>query len=115
MDHKIPKRVSRLLSDPDSRLFVSVISIWEILLKRQARKLWVEEDADTIVNIIRSQAMWRILPLEIGHIQALNDIARFSDHTDPFDRILIAQAHREGLGIVTSDLQFPRYGIEIVW
>jgi len=115
MDNKISKRASRLLSDPDSRLFVSVISIWEILLKRHAGKLLVEEDADTIVKIIRSQEMWRILPLEIEHVQALNDIARFSDHTDPFDRILIAQAHREGLRIVTSDLQFPRYGIEVVW
>jgi len=115
MDHKIPKRASRTLSASGARLFVSVISIWEILLKRHAGKLWIEEDADTIVNTVQSQALWRILPLEVGHIQALNAIARFSDHGDPFDRMLIAQARCENLRIMTANAQFSRYGIEIVW
>ena len=115
MHHKIPKRAARTLSAQDSRLFVSVVSIWEILLKRHAGKVWIEEDADTIVNTIRSQDTWRILPLEAVHIQALNAIARFSDHADPFDRMLIAQAHREKLSIMTADEQFSRYGVKIIW
>ena len=59
--------------------------------------------------------MWRILPLEIEHIEALNEIARFSDHTDPFDRMLIAQAKSEGLNVMTADAQFSRYKINVVW
>lgn len=115
MDHKIPKRASLALFASESRLFVSVISIWEILLKRHAGKLWVEEDPDTIVNIIKSNDTWRILPLETDHFHALNAIARFSDHADPFDRMLIAQAYREKLSIMTADAQFSRYSVEIVW
>ena len=94
---------------------VSVVSIWEILLKRHLGKVWLEEDPDAIVRIIRSNETWRILPLEIAHIQALNDIARFSDHADPFDRMLIAQAHSEKLSIMTADPQFSRYGVGIGW
>jgi PIN domain nuclease of toxin-antitoxin system len=75
----------------------------------------IEEDPETIVNTIRSSQTWRILPLEIEHIEALNDIDRFSDHSDPFDRILIAQARREGLNVVTADTQFSRYKINVVW
>jgi PIN domain nuclease of toxin-antitoxin system len=36
-------------------------------------------------------------------------------HTDRFDRILLAQAHREGLGIMAADRQFFPYGIKVVW
>lgn len=84
-------------------------------MKRHAGKVMIEEDPETIVNTIRSSQTWRILPLEIEHIQALNDIARFSDHTDPFDRMLIAQAKSEGLNVMTADSQFSRYKINVVW
>jgi PIN domain nuclease of toxin-antitoxin system len=33
-------------------------------------------------------------------------------HRDPFDRMLIAQAIREGLAIVTVDSQFESYDVE---
>ena len=59
MDRKIPKQASRRLSASDARLFVSVVSIWEILLKRHTGKLRVEEDPGTIVKTIRSQENWR--------------------------------------------------------
>ena len=35
-------------------------------------------------------------------------------HTDPFDRLLIAQARREGMKMVTSDPAFEAYGISIL-
>jgi len=114
-ERKLSKRALKALSSPGARLFVSVVSVWEILVKRQAGKLMTSIDPDVIVQTIRSQEAWRILPLEIAHIQALNDIARFSDHTDPFDRILIAQARSEKLDIMTADPRFSRYGAGIVW
>jgi len=36
-------------------------------------------------------------------------------HTDPFDRLLIAQAQIEGLQIMTADKQFRQYDVNIVW
>jgi PIN domain nuclease of toxin-antitoxin system len=45
----------------------------------------------------------------------LGEIAAFRDHTDPFDRMLIAQARAEGLRIVTADARFSRYKVEVVW
>jgi PIN domain nuclease of toxin-antitoxin system len=94
---------------------VSVVSIWEILLKRQAGKLWTSETPEAIVTLIRSQQAWHILPLDVAHLHSLTDIAAFTDHTDPFDRLLIAQARGERFGVVTADSHFSRYGVEIVW
>jgi PIN domain nuclease of toxin-antitoxin system len=114
-EHRFSRQVLRILARPDRGFFVSIVSIWEIALKRQAGKLRVDEETGAILDIIRSQSAWHILQLEIPHIQALNDIARFSDHTDPFDRMLIAQARSEKLNIITADSQFPRYGVDVVW
>lgn len=114
-ERRFSREVLRVLSRPEPGLFVSIVSIWEIMLKRQAGRFRVNEEPDEILATIRSQAAWRVLPLELTHIQALNDIARFTDHTDPFDRMLIAQAHHEKFRIITSDRQFSRYGIEVVW
>jgi PIN domain nuclease of toxin-antitoxin system len=72
-------------------------------------------DPDVMVQTIRSQAAWRILPLDIAHLNALNGIETFSDHTDPFDRLLIAQARNENLSILTADPQFSRYSVAVIW
>ncbi len=114
-DRKIAKRAMKAISAPGARLVVSVVSIWEILIKRHAGKVWTEQDPDAIVRLVRSQAAWKVLPLEIHHFTALNGLDSFTDHTDPFDRLLIAQAVSENLKVVTADPQFSRYNVGVVW
>ena len=75
----------------------------------------MSETADSIVELIESQAAWSILPLELPHLRALGEIAAFRHHADPFDRMLVAQARAEGLRIITADEQFSRYDVEVVW
>lgn len=113
-EEKISRRALKIVR-AEQGLHVSIVSVWEILLKRHAGRLMVEEDPDTIIETIRSQDIWRILPLEFEHLYAVNAIDRFTDHTDPFDRMLIAQARAEGLRIITPDKQFSRYKVEVVW
>ena len=36
-------------------------------------------------------------------------------HRDPFDRLLVAQATLEGIGLVSDDEALRRYDVEIVW
>jgi PIN domain nuclease of toxin-antitoxin system len=36
-------------------------------------------------------------------------------HSDPFDRLLIAQALTESLPILRGDRAFANYGIKLVW
>lgn len=38
-----------------------------------------------------------------------------TDHRDPFDRLLVAQACVEGLGIISSDAQLDQYDIKRHW
>ncbi len=34
---------------------------------------------------------------------------------DPFDRLLVAQAQVEELPLLTSDRDFRRYGVDVIW
>lgn len=36
-------------------------------------------------------------------------------HSDPFDRILIAQALEDGLTLLSSDGKFPLYAATVIW
>jgi PIN domain nuclease of toxin-antitoxin system len=38
-----------------------------------------------------------------------------SDHRDPFDRILAAQALLEDLTLVTGDRAFAAFGVKVLW
>ena len=53
------------------------------------------------------------LPLTFQHAAALAALPFY--HTDPFDRILIAQARVEGATIVTHDRALEPYGVPIIW
>lgn len=112
---KISRHAAKVLGKPGVCLFVSVVSIWEILVKHHAGKLWSSVTADYILQCILARQAWRILPLEFDHLSSLNVIDSFTDHTDPFDRMLIAQATSEGLNVMTADAQFSRYKINVVW
>ena len=53
------------------------------------------------------------LPLTVRQAE---DLARLPfHHTDPFDRILIAQARAEGATIVTHGRAFEAYGVPVIW
>jgi PIN domain nuclease of toxin-antitoxin system len=49
------------------------------------------------------------LTIEFRHAYAVRTLPLH--HTDPFDRMLIAQAQCEGLTLLTADSQFAAYGV----
>jgi PIN domain nuclease of toxin-antitoxin system len=53
------------------------------------------------------------LPVTLGHV--LETASLPSHHYDPFDRLLIAQARIEGIPILTSDADFRKYSVEVIW
>ena len=55
----------------------------------------------------------RILHIRPSHLTELAALPML--HKDPFDRILIAQARTEDLGIVTSDGTIGEYAVQTLW
>jgi PIN domain nuclease of toxin-antitoxin system len=54
-----------------------------------------------------------LLRIELSHILLSSSLPHH--HSDPFDRMLIAQAMEENLPVLTCDPQFAAYGIETIW
>jgi PIN domain nuclease of toxin-antitoxin system len=49
----------------------------------------------------------------LEHVLALGDLPLH--HTDPFDRLLIAQAQVEDAYLVSSDPLFAKYQVKLWW
>jgi PIN domain nuclease of toxin-antitoxin system len=56
-----------------------------------------------------------VLPISIGFTTAISAATLPFIHRDPFDRIIIAEALKEKMTILTKDLLFKSYGATVVW
>lgn len=93
------------VASPRSAVFVSAASVWEISIKGALKKLSVPPD---LIHAIETVGFSE-LPITAFHAERAGNLPLH--HTDPFDRMLVAQAQAEGLILVTRDVNIPRYGI----
>ena len=106
---QLPDRASREIRDSDNDIFVSIVSLWEIMIKRALGKLRFLEDFEEVM----AEEGFALLSVGYPHLRRLSDLPRH--HRDPFDRLLIAQALAERVPIITEDRAFAGYGVQIVW
>lgn len=107
---RLPAEVAAAIRDPESDVYVSAASTWEVAIKSALGK--VEADLGAIVAAM-AEADLEELPITIGHTQRLRALP--PHHRDPFDRLLIAQALEERLTIVTHDRLFAAYRVATLW
>jgi PIN domain nuclease of toxin-antitoxin system len=100
---RLPSAAARHLHGADA-VYVSAASIWEIAIKVKLGKL--KADPQRLVQRIESAGM-RELPVYSRHTVLVADLPIL--HTDPFDRLLIAQAMSEPLHLLTSDSRMRQY------
>ncbi len=89
-------------------VYLSSASVWEIGIKRAIGKLDVPDDLFDIAV----DAGCRPLPISWTHAEAAAALPLH--HSDPFDRMLIAQAQCEGLRLASSDTKLGAYDVELV-
>ncbi|CAK8717324.1 PIN domain-containing protein [Candidatus Electrothrix aarhusensis] len=98
--------------DPQNQLHLSLVSPWEIQIKQQLGKLRLQATLSELIEMQISRNGLSILPIELDHIYALNQLPRH--HNDPFDRLLIAQALVESMVLVTIDRKISSYDLEVI-
>lgn len=94
-----------VLADPRHRVVVSAASAWEISIKRALGKLRFDGDLAPVLTAVGFD------PLPITVEQALAAGGLPAVHSDPFDRMLVAQARAEGLTLVSRDPVFEGYDV----
>jgi PIN domain nuclease of toxin-antitoxin system len=99
--------------DASNMLLLSVVSVWEMQIKAQIGKLALQIPLATLIDRELRQNGLTLLPVELDHVLALEELPLH--HKDPFDRLLIAQAQVEHATIVSVDGMFARYEVPLLW
>jgi PIN domain nuclease of toxin-antitoxin system len=99
--------------DQNNALYLSMASIWEMQIKQQLGKLNLKLPLNRLISEQCSNNGLQILPIETGHIYALNELPLH--HKDPFDRLILVQAKLESLHLASADTIFSHYDIELCW
>ena len=96
---KLSRRVRRALENRANEVWLSSVSIWELILLVEKRRLTLGCDVGEWVR--KAVAPLREAPLST---EIVLETVRFSlPHPDPADRFLVATARSLGLTLVTSD------------
>jgi PIN domain nuclease of toxin-antitoxin system len=115
---QLSERVRSILESKNSRIFVSVISFWEIATKITVGKMNAEKYS--VQAFIRQCAKYRftILPVVPQNTISYFSLPLFKNHRDPFDRMLIAIAVERGVTLLSRDTKLPQYdgaGLLHIW
>ena len=105
---KLSKTVRDLIVDADNQVYISSVTAWEIAIKKSLGKLIAPDNLEAVID----EAHFDPLPITIKHALAVSSLP--AHHSDPFDRMLIAQAGLESLTIVTRDRNIPLYGVSSI-
>lgn len=100
------------IRNPDNAVFLSVVSIWETIIKFQLGKIPLPQPPDIYLPLQRKRHFISSLILDENSIRHLSKLP--SIHRDPFDRILICQAMEHGLTIVTVDDAIKSYAVRTI-
>lgn len=109
---KIPTKVMQILKNMDNDIFVSNASIWEIAIKTSIRKLILPFELKNIVKEISEMSII-ILDITSEHLIKVADLP--FHHKDPFDRLIISQALLENIPLISADINFKQYDVNLIW
>ena len=99
------------IRDPQHEIYLSVVSLWEAIIKYQLGKLPLPEHPATYLPPQRVLHRITGLNLDEASVQRLATLP--ATHRDPFDRILICQALEHNLTIITVDDAFRGYPVPL--
>jgi PIN domain nuclease of toxin-antitoxin system len=112
-----PDRLNRsareIIQNGREEVFLSAASSWELSIKARTGKLQLPGPPRQCIPAY--MAKQGLKPLPITHLHTVRVYELAAHHTDPFDRLLIAQAMVEDMAILTADRAFEQYPLQVVW
>jgi PIN domain nuclease of toxin-antitoxin system len=114
-DHpNLSPKARLLIEDPDNEVIVSTVTIWEIAIKHaltRGSRNDMPISGQEALGYFR-EAGFAILDITATHATAVETLHPI--HTDPFDRMLVAQAMAVPLRLLTHDQRVAAYSDSII-
>lgn len=114
---KLSSKVTGILENPVNEVFVSSVTFWEISLKYSLGKLDLSGILPNELPHIVNETGFKFLPLLPPESASYHEI-NADLHRDPFDRMLIWQAIKNNLTLVSKDKNVAQYqsiGLKLLW
>jgi len=102
----LPSLARELIVDPSNEIWVSAASVWEIAIKHALGREAMPISGKEAVHWFGVSG-YRDLSITSRHTAAVEELPHI--HTDPFARLLVAQAHTEPLRLLTHDKTVAQY------
>lgn len=112
-DHRSSRLAKQILKSDEHELYFSLVSLWEVAIKMKTGKLNAIGSSVAYLRAEMENYSMQLLPIRYDHILALETLP--AHHSDPFDRLLIAQAITESLPVLTNDEKFSHYPVKVIW
>lgn len=112
-DQQLSKRARHSITQaPFGALSISSATLHEMAIKASKGTLTLPPAHDMQKALEASDI--RILPITTRSLERYVEFATI-EHKDPFDRMIAAQALEHGAAVITCDLQFHQFNVELVW
>ena len=111
-DSRLSEDVRDVIRDLDNEIYLSIVSIWESIVKYQLGKLPLPEAPETYLP--KQRDLHQIVNLDLDESSVIQLAKLPPLHRDPFDRMLICQALQNSLTITTVDAAVRAYPVSVM-
>ncbi len=112
-DAQLSPLARELIADGSHEIFLSAATAWEIAIKAARGRLTLPEEPAGYISSRINLHGFQALPVHIHHAAHVYQLPLH--HTDPFDRLLIAQSQIESMPIISVDADIRKYEVEVIW
>jgi PIN domain nuclease of toxin-antitoxin system len=112
---KLGRRARNAILRPGAAVFISSVAIWEISIKSALGRLKLKGSLGKCIPDLVASGFHH-LPITFEHALAIRDLPPHHPpyHSDPLDRMLIAQAQCEDLTLMTADSAITPYDVRTI-
>jgi len=111
-DRRLSEKLRDAVRNLDNEVYLSVVSVWESIVKYQIGKLPFPESPE--IYLPRQRILHKISSLSLDEASLTQLIQLPGIHRDPFDRMLICQALEKELKIATVDEDIRKYPVDTI-
>jgi PIN domain nuclease of toxin-antitoxin system len=112
-DLQLSKQARSIIASRNNEIYLSAASVWEIAIKTAKGRLSLPELPGDYVATRLKRYQFQPLAVQISHAAQVYELP--PHHSDPFDRLLVAQCQLESMPLLTLDDNIRKYDIETLW
>ena len=101
------------IADGANEVYFSVVSGWEIAIKYAIGRLRLKLSPKRFLMEQLSKTGFTVLDIRLDHALEVSELPHI--HSDPFDRLLMAQCRCDGFTLISCDRMISRYVLNRIW